>query len=208
MKKLLATAATVVTLALAAPALAGYESPTFVSSSGTLAVDSPIANEFAASGDGLQAKRLFQPINNNDSGTLTFTIPDHWREDQTLVVYAYFDGTGTWDMTATYNDDGVPVGMSTATVTGIPFGVSVAIRIPAASFMPDANYLTGSRLLTGLQITYTYTGTNIASGNIVFDLVANPEPGSIALFGLGSLALGGFAWRRRKARKAAAAASV
>lgn len=208
MKKLLAAAATVFTLALASPALAGYQSPTFVSSTGTLALVTfnPNGQEFRESGDALTAKVTGITINSGDSGTMTFTIPDDWRGDQTLVIYAPVLSTGaggSWSIGATYSDDSV----GTATVAAFPITSGGAIRIPTASFTQAGGYLTGSRLLTGLTITYTYTGASV-TGDIAFDLVANPEPGSIALFGLGSLALGGFAWRRRKARKAAAAASV
>lgn len=39
------------------------------------------------------------------------------------------------------------------------------------------------------------------SGIVLDNVVLNPEPGTIALFGLGLAGLGGFAWRRRSAKK-------
>ena len=52
----------------------------------------------------------------------------------------------------------------------------------------------------------TFRVTTSGSGDVfVFDAVSNPEPGTMALFGLGALGLGGLVWRRRgrKARKTA-----
>ena len=44
----------------------------------------------------------------------------------------------------------------------------------------------------------TFRVTTSASGDVfVFDAVSNPEPGTMALFGLGALGLGGLVWRRR-----------
>ena len=51
-------------------------------------------------------------------------------------------------------------------------------------------------------------GTNTGVTGVLLDnIFINPEPGSIALFGLGGLALGGFAFRRRKQKAAKAAAA-
>jgi hypothetical protein len=46
-------------------------------------------------------------------------------------------------------------------------------------------------------------GPNVDDAFLQFDAVANPEPGTMALFGLGALGLGGLAWRRRRARRSA-----
>lgn len=51
---------------------------------------------------------------------------------------------------------------------------------------------------------------NVASvGNAVsIDMIANPEPGTIALFGLGMAGMFAFAWRRRNAAKLATVKSI
>jgi hypothetical protein len=38
------------------------------------------------------------------------------------------------------------------------------------------------------------------TGVILDNVFLNPEPGTMALFGLGGLGLGAMAWRRRKAK--------
>ena len=43
-----------------------------------------------------------------------------------------------------------------------------------------------------------------ASGVVLDQVLLNPEPSTVALFGLGVLGLGGFAWRRRATKKPAA----
>lgn len=43
---------------------------------------------------------------------------------------------------------------------------------------------------------------------LTLDAISNPEPGTLALFGLGVLGLGGFAWKRRTLRRAAGRAGT
>ncbi|MCE9636401.1 MAG: PEP-CTERM sorting domain-containing protein [Planctomycetes bacterium] len=72
----------------------------------------------------------------------------------------------------------------------------------------DGSLFTGLIGATVNQLDITFTVNTGAAGgqNFLLDAVSNPEPGTMALFGLGAMGLGGFAWRRRKAKKAAAKA--
>lgn len=54
-------------------------------------------------------------------------------------------------------------------------------------------------------VLFTFTFTASGGGHsFSIDAVSNPEPGTMALFGLGALGLGGLAWRRRARRLAVA----
>ena len=55
-------------------------------------------------------------------------------------------------------------------------------------------------------IRLTFSVTGLGTGLLTIDTIANPEPGTWALFGLGALGLGGLI-RRRKAKKKNAAAT-
>lgn len=72
----------------------------------------------------------------------------------------------------------------------------IPLSIPSAPYVNFTFYL--DNLGTG-------TGN---SGVLIDNVYINPEPGTMALFGLGALGLGGFVWRRRKAMKLAAAATA
>jgi hypothetical protein len=62
------------------------------------------------------------------------------------------------------------------------------------SFIVDNNSTTINTNGNGLGV----------SGVVLDNVLLNPEPSAVALFGLGALGLGGFAWRRRAAKKPAA----
>lgn len=49
-----------------------------------------------------------------------------------------------------------------------------------------------------------FTFTTPGTSRLQIDYIANPEPGTMALFGLGAAGLGAFVWRRRKSKKPAA----
>ena len=88
-------------------------------------------------------------------------------------------------------------------------------------FMPTSNttdiyvknFITGSNLYSSytlsspdfsfrdidrISLTYTTVGANTSGTFFQVDAVSNPEPGTLALFGLGALGLGGFAWKKKR----------
>jgi hypothetical protein len=107
------------------------------------------------------------------------------------------------------------------TVTaGSPFAITAAMantnpRLTGsentANWTTAGGFVFGTTIYDSLDLTLRIRDTTGAvttdpGGSVLgFDAIANPEPGTMALFGLGALGLGGFAWRRRRAAKAAAA---
>jgi hypothetical protein len=65
------------------------------------------------------------------------------------------------------------------------------------------NGYTGAQLMTFTHVTFFVQFTTPGTSRIQIDYIANPEPGTMALFGMGALALGGLALRRRNAKKLA-----
>lgn len=75
------------------------------------------------------------------------------------------------------------------------------IFVPSA--VPPGVALSDRDLVTAVRLTFLFNGGSATSIDV--KAVANPEPGTIALFGLGGLGLLGAARARRKKRLAAAA---
>jgi len=89
--------------------------------------------------------------------------------------------------------------------------ISTAAPAPALALVGGgaANRFTG--LFTGAIPTYTTfraVFTLGVSGTLGVDMVSNPEPGTLALFGLGMAGMFAFAWRRRNVAKLATAKSI
>lgn len=212
LKPLLAAAV----LALSAiPAFADLETPisgTATSSYGTLS-PSPFGSFELGAIDGVYVSTgNGAPAN----GTVTFNlvIPASWGQDLRVFVTTgnipYNNPLGpniyTFEIqSATYTDGGGNT-LSTGTMSGLyvlaPFSTRV---IPVSQFTVTVGAFDPGTV-TSLQVVFIEPSL-VGSGNTQFqiDRISNPEPGTLALFGLGALGLGGFAMRRRKAKKAAAA---
>lgn len=123
-------------------------------------------------------------------GPMTWTV--------TQVEFSYAGGN-----TASYVVPG-GVTMSPSTANSV---VSSGTFQSNATTTPGFDY----SQVTNLRLYWSYNSTNPVSGNRTFrmriDAIGNPEPGTLALFGLGALGLGGVAWRRRNQRAARTAAA-
>lgn len=76
---------------------------------------------------------------------------------------------------------------------GVLNNATVQLNLPSAPYATFTFYLDND-------------GTGAGRSGILLDKAfVNPEPGTLALFGLGAMGLGAMAWRRRRAKTAAAA---
>lgn len=97
----------------------------------------------------------------------------------TQIVYRLADGTEVADSGA--------IALPVAAVTGVQSFSPVTVTYAAGQ---------GAFLWNRIDVTFAFA----AAGNkITIDTVSNPEPGTMALFGLGALGLVGLVRRRRKA---------
>lgn len=130
-----------------------------------------------------------------------------------------------WEVVgARWYDSATPANFATLNTVsaGSPFAITAAMagtnpRLTGSE--STANWTTAGAFAFGttiydtldltLRIRDTTGGATLDPGGstLGFDAIANPEPGTMALFGLGALGLGGFAWRRRLAAKKAKAAA-
>lgn len=129
---------------------------------------------------------------------LTKPIPSDYPS---VVLHGIVFDTGyTASLTGlTWSTDGAgPVTTSAALNTALASGSTIKV---------DGGLFTGliGTSVNQLDIQFTVNSNGIVGQYFLLDAVSNPEPGTMALFGLGALGLGGAAWRRRKAKKANAA---
>jgi hypothetical protein len=133
------------------------------------------------------------------------------NRDQFAVVVDYFSDAGGVNQIGTESFT-INTGslFSTGINPGQPFNAVVnagngplpptqlgLVVIPLS--LPSAPYANFTFYLDNLG---TGTGT---SGVLIDNVFISPEPGTMALFGLGALGLGGLAWRRRRAKLASKA---
>jgi hypothetical protein len=194
---LLATCASVIFSAFSVDAFAEYQSPTAIVSSGALGVNWTTAS-IATSGDGLTSNGPALSYPAGSTETVVFTIPDSWRNDlRVFVETPSMPGVSTtaWQVSAVFSDSGG----GTSTYSGAATFAFSGSTIVLSTFSPTVGFLGAGRTLTTLTLTIQNVSGAAQGGAINVGLVSNPEPGTLALFGIGALALGGAAWRRRKA---------
>lgn len=100
-------------------------------------------------------------------------------------------------------------GSYTVNLTGVSPGTGnwINFRLPAlprtgagAYNYSSANFNFNTMATVDFVFSFAAVGDTLA-----LNAISNPEPGTMALFALGAAGLGGFAWRRRNARKLALA---
>lgn len=201
-------AGVVVALA-AAPALADIEYPTSINSfTGLVGFGSNglVGNLQAVDGAYLEAPTTVGVIPAGTTFTLVLNLPVAWGNDLDLHInfgrFPSSDGSATGTQVWSIATGGIfytDSNGNTATYNGAafnptPFG---GVAILAPQFTIGAF---NASLISTLTIQYTSVTAN-TTGPFQFDKISNPEPGTMALFGLGALGLGGMAWRRRKTSK-------
>jgi hypothetical protein len=207
--------AAVVVAAGAAPAFAGYVSPTNItaystSGGGTNPAIPPPAGGVSAAPvrdiDGVYFNSGASGWAANSTLTMTLSIPTDWGTD--LRVFMTVAGVGgvpdqdglnadVWQVTSLVFSDGV----GTATANQQHF-IHSGEGIVFDSFTLAGGF--NANNVNSLTFTITNAGRGDGGGGqFQFDAITNPEPGAFALFGLGAMGLGGYAWRRRKLRLAA-----
>lgn len=128
----------------------------------------------------------------------------------TIVLHRVFVSDATeFQLTGAQWQDG---GGGTATLSLAPIALTNSSYFLTGS-ENEANYSTAGGFsfsnFNSLLLTFTYTPNGGSNPHtLLLDAVSNPEPGTMALFGLGALGLGGVAWRRRRAAKAKKAAEA
>lgn len=163
--------------------------------SGTFTTTSRFVEGEFASGAGFSTS-----IRTGSIGDATGTLPPVWTVTQ--VQYSYGDGsaTATWGaaqgfagitMVANADNRLVRDGLfrgGASTTPGFDFAQVDTLTLTWAYAFPDAGFS-----------NFYWMDIDAISA------VSNPEPGTMALFGLGALGLGGLAWRRRAAARRRAA---
>ena len=152
------------------------------------------------------------------SGTFTLAVnfPNSPQADIGLILFTGHVSSGV-TVTVTQVDffsSAATLNQATITVNNPLMFVSAASQLNAQNTLSTGNsgaYTTQANFLFSdivrVQLTFSVTGYT-AGKTFEFDAIANPEPGTIALFGLGAAGLGGIAWRRRRARQASRAATT
>lgn len=147
------------------------------------------------------------------NGSFTMAV-DFFNQGNTDIGLIFFTGHASTGVAVTVTQ----VDFFSSALTNNQATISVSdsltfITAASQSYVPNllstanvAGYSTQSNFSFNdiVRVQFTFSVTGYTSGaTFEFDAIANPEPGTIALFGLGAAGLGGFAWRRRKARLAA-----
>jgi hypothetical protein len=110
----------------------------------------------------------------------------------TAIVY-----TSSGGGTATYTGAAITMGASpTGNHKTIPVTTAQASYTIVGSFNWNA--------ITNLSLTFSLGSGGGATGTFTVDAISNPEPGAIALFGVGAAGLAGLIVRRRRGRGARA----
>lgn len=109
--------------------------------------------------------------------------------------------TGT--LSATGTNPGLPFD-GNVNVGNLPDQSSSDLQTSFAFMNLDPSFVDPSVYFVQFEFVLFKGSTPGVSGVLIDNVVINPEPGTMALFGLGAAGLGAFVWRRRKSKKPAA----
>jgi len=114
------------------------------------------------------------------------------RNDTGALISPFGGGNGGNNAVAVFNDS-VGTGNNVFNLFNVDISQFFG-QFARVSFIVDNN-----------NASQNVNGNGLGVSGVVLDgVVLNPEPSAVALFALGALGLGGFAWRRRAAKKPAA----
>lgn len=161
----------------------------------------------------VQLQSAIFPLQNNfyiNFGYVYLTNADpsiHPLDAFRVTVDFYADAAGTTQLLPSQSFDFTPTRPLAAGAIpgGTPLGTSAWIHDDNATGQTAtiSQYLTGFARVSFIIDNGTNNTAGTVTGVLIDGVYINPEPGTIALFGLGAAGLGAFAWRRRKAAKAA-----
>jgi hypothetical protein len=101
-----------------------------------------------------------------------------------------------------YFNQGAGIAAGSASDTAL-IGSPVTLVAGRNRFIPGGFLLVNNfdiGTYNAVRVTFVFPNGTVAD-RLQIDMVSNPEPGTIALFAMGALGLGGFAWRRKNAKK-------
>ena len=177
----------------------------------TSVADTAITGAYATSGastDVASINGVFFDFTATATGTRAFTVnysPQTPAGETTLFLFL---GAATSSVTVTdirfHNGAFDPGTLAGANAQGTGFGGPFALstgtnRIVSTGF----TNLNGFTNVGGYTHVSFYVNFTAIGSRLQLDYIANPEPGTMALMGLGLAGLGGIVWRRRRAAKAA-----
>jgi hypothetical protein len=116
------------------------------------------------------------------------------KSDTGALISPFGGGNGGNNAIALFNDS---VGTGT--------NVFNLFNVDISQFFQPNTFARISFIVDNNNATQNVNGNGLGVSGVVLDaVVMNPEPSTVALFALGAFGLGGFAWRRRAAKKPAA----
>jgi hypothetical protein len=199
MKKLVAVAATLVLGVAASTAAADMQYAVQVTRSPT---GSPIVFTPLANATGQEDGVFTTFTNTGGNGVRTLDVIFRFTNTVSapgLTVWGLSQTGGVTLDAITWQDNAQPGNSQSGSVT-------LGVAVPGAStnyeIYTATNAYNGDGWQVGVYNHAILTFTFQDGATLSIDAVSNPEPGTMALFALGAAGLGGFAWKRRKARVA------
>jgi hypothetical protein len=113
------------------------------------------------------------------------------KNDTGALINSFGGGNGGNNAVAVFNDS-----------VGSGNNVFNLFNVDISGFFQPNTFARVSFIVDNNNGTQNVNGNGLGVSGVVLDaVVMNPEPSTVALFALGTLGLGGFAWRRRAAKK-------